>query len=359
MGMHYLPERVLRLRHRLAAVPNARHHIKHTYLYFKTIITSKLNNFVCQNGIILTLCRSTEMATTSSSSQSYLSHLQAASSVEIESDLRFSKPALENRFRLAHMATQRPLDIQFHFARAAAWLAVGSRMLLNSAAREDYLSAIITIFGALTTLAPSLAHRLIDAEIYVKYRPAVLIVDNILQVALGCFTHSAIYPEIATHWRDAAGFKAVGVTVTGNGNAWLLMSSLLGALPFRLAIMQQAILVIIMLLASRSICERSFSLQKGHNFVYSWLVGGKYSAESPVLLEDGLDVCLAGQSLSLLLIGFIFPTFYLYKRERAARARFLKALGVMHRSHIPGYVDYMTYSLPAVACMYVYIVTQA
>jgi hypothetical protein len=142
-------------------------------------------------------------------------------------------------------------------------------MLKDSSVFHHYIAALIVLIGAITTLIPAYAHTFFSKVTpnqkhgYVHYRPIVILIDNILQVALGCFTHQHIYPEAASNYQSAASWRAAGVLLTGSGVAWLNMSGLLGSLIFRYAMGQQAALVILMLMASPSMCRRSYSLQKG------------------------------------------------------------------------------------------------
>ncbi len=169
--------------------------------------------------------------------------------------------------------------MNFHFARALAWAAVGIR----AAATRQYGAATITLLGAITTMLPAFAHKaptswyircvggcgecgcLVPVQAkpalghkstrYVaqgpaagqalvrrataaglkwgvdcRWRPAILIADNVLQVVLGCYTHDTIYPPIETgSWRSAF------VLLSGNGVAWLLFSGLWGKMTFRYA----------------------------------------------------------------------------------------------------------------------------
>jgi hypothetical protein len=298
--------------------------------------------------------------------------------IELQNDLKFSSENAEVMFREFHMATQRNMDIQFHFARAAAWLAIAVRMFIHSTLYKHYVSSIIIFLGVITTLIPAVAHKLIPPDRYVRYRPFVIFVDNVLQVALGCYTHEDIYPVSASSWSTASPFKALAVTVTGNGNAWLNMSGLLGCLPFRFAVIQQAILVVIMLLTSRPICQRSFELQKGHISVHRALARALHRlVPSPILsplksllaspsrglasaMSDAAwaeTLCVVYQSISLLLLGFIVPTFILYRSETMSRLKFLKAHGVQHPATVPTAIEYLGFAIPATACIYLYIIT--
>jgi hypothetical protein len=202
----------------------------------------------------------------------------------------------------------------------------------------------------------------------------VIIADNILQVVLGCFTHEHIYPESSSSWREASGWRAAAVLLTGSGVAWLNMSSLLGSLIFRFALPQQAVLVLIMMLASNNMCARSFSLQKAHMFFHGHFTRAAAAVAPaslrPLLLpgalipaEDAayaLGVCDGYQPLVLILFGFLLPTFYLYWREVKSRQHFLElqaAQGVLSRAAImspPTAWDYLVFAVPAVACIYTY-----
>lgn len=60
-------------------------------------------------------------------------------------------------------AQQLQFEINFHYARALAWAAVGVRAVniaLGSREPWHWVAATITILGAITTVLPSFAHRL-------------------------------------------------------------------------------------------------------------------------------------------------------------------------------------------------------
>lgn len=254
-------------------------------------------------------------------------------------------------------------------------------MLKDSSAFRHYVSALIVLIGAITTLVPAFAHSWISRRHYTRYRPIVLLIDNVLQVALGCFTHTHIYPEEASDWRGATNSRAVGVLLTGSGVAWLNMSSLLGSLIFRFAMGQQAVLTIIMLLASPTICARSFSLQRAHmgvhsvpSFAASHLLPIPLLRHVPLLSFPTLDpgsqedseyalaVCVTYQQIALLGLGLIAPTLYLYWREIKTRTAFAKAkvrympdvLGVSLNPP-PTMLQYWAFAAPAAAALYFYV----
>ena len=255
-------------------------------------------------------------------------------------------------------------------------------MLKDSSAFQHYLASFVVFFGGLTTLVPAFAHSWDNSKKYVIYRPAVVLIDNILQVALGCFTHGNIYPEAASSWRTASPWRALGVLLTGSGIAWLNMSSLLGSLIFRFAMGQQAALTILMLLASPGICRRSFSLQKGHMAIH--MLNTKWAKRllpkvifnsipllsaatgmvpgSPEDSIHALNICFAYQPLILLVLGFLSPTMYLFWREMQSRKQFAQLWGrrVPGVTEVvlnppPSLIQYWAFAAPAVAALYYYV----
>jgi hypothetical protein len=299
--------------------------------------------------------------------------------IEIASDLAFQDESLERVFRRFHMESQRKMDVQFHIARCLAWAAVGIRMMKDSSAFHHYVASGIVLFGAITTLFPAFAYSVFrNQNAYCRYRPAVVVADNVLQVALGCVTHQHIYPEGALSWDTASSWRAVAVFVTGSGFAWLNMSGLLGSLPFRFAWPQQAVLVVMMMLASPDMCRRSFSLQKAHISVFKKFfhsLGKKLPhgivdyiageiAVPVAALEAGEGIskvqaytmCFSGQAWVLLALGFIFPTYFLFRQELRMRKRFLQ--GTQQCYYLfpePTLLNYMTFAIPAVSMLYMYV----
>lgn len=79
------------------------------------------------------------------------------------------------------------------------------------------------------------------------------------------------------------------------------------------------------------------------------------SAMSDVAWAETL--CVVYQSISLLLLGFIVPTFILYRTETVSRLKFLKAHGVQQPAAIPTAIEYLGFAIPAIACIYLYVIT--
>lgn len=221
----------------------------------------------------------------------------------------------------------------------------------------------------------------------------MIFADNVLQVTLGCFTHSHIYPEAptTTSWTTAPAWKAFAVYMTGSGFAWLNMSGLLGSLIFRFGMPQQTVLTGILLLASPGMCQRSWSLQRAFVVIHRQL--GRFSRRLilPALLykyatqflsnigvlssaaattttagiEDGLRICEIYQPISLTILGLILPTLYLYWRELRSRCIFVRssarAAGLSPDDFIidpmPSIWEYLMFAVPAVGALLAYIVS--
>lgn len=284
-------------------------------------------------------------------------------------------------FKFLYLRLQRNVEIQFHVARSLTWVAVGFRMLKDSAAGLHYSAAAIVFTGALTTLIPAAAHFWNNKRQYVKYRPIFIIVDNMLQMVLGCFTHMHIYREEAGSWRDVSPWRAAAVLLTGNGVAWLCMSALLGCLVFRYAMVMQATLTMILLLASPGMCAQSFSLQRAYmalhlatvrnanRFLPKALVRMVPLLTLPTTANGGADdaafalaVCQTYQPLMLLSLGLIAPTWSLYWREIKSRESFARttARNVPHVTAVrlnppPAMIQYWAFAAPAVAALYFYV----
>lgn len=304
--------------------------------------------------------------------------------VELAPDLGFKDVELEESFRRIHSKNQRKMDVQFHIARSVTWAVVGLRMLNDSSAFTHFISSMIVCVGALTTLFPVYAYNIFgDEAMYCVYRPAIVVLDNILQVVLGCLTHGNIYPESASSWESASVYKAAAVYVTGSGFAWLNMSGLLGSLPFRFAWPQQAILTVIMLLASPKICGRSLTLQSAHvhitsgvvkwarailpdpvvSFVFGEAAVGVVAALSSdysIHPEEAYNVCIEGQIWVLLIFGFLCPTLILFYQETRQRTYFVKQFlpfGYQRAflSPEPTLWQYMVFAIPAMLTLYAYV----
>ena len=289
-----------------------------------------------------------------------------------------------SRMYLRTLFLQKNLDIQFHVARSLAWGVVGLRMLKDSSIFSHYLESSIVLFGAISTLLPAYAYQMFDRNAYsTTYRPIVVILDNVLQVGLGCLTHQHIYPEPATSWLTASTWRAIAVYLTGSGFSWLNMSGLLGSLTFRFAWPQQTILTVIMLMASPRMCHRSYSLQKAHanafiivlsimdrllpQSILQYVMGSTYDAVVALRAgqdsESGYSMCVSGQTGVLLIFGFLLPTLYLFMHETRSRIRFIRAAeSYSHQRAIlfpyPSLLHYLAFAAPAMAMLFLYIAQQ-
>ncbi|KAL4425421.1 hypothetical protein ABPG75_009437 [Micractinium tetrahymenae] len=339
-------------------------------------------------------------------------------------DLSFASPELEREF--FELQTQRNswLEAQFHYARALTWLAV----LLRTLATREWAACVVVALGMITTLLPAFADRLPRKE-YLRWRHPLRVADNVLQVALGCYTHRHIYPNPKSG--PPSTFQMAIVLLTGNGVAWQLFCSLFGSLIFRVALPQQAALTIILLLYNGQLCQRNAAIQ--HAYARLAAAAALPRARLPALLRSvaqhmqhlvhfspdmrscgaavlaapagaaeavrmaclcatqaaaapeantgfagllvqsaggmaspadiGEELCQQYQPASLLLLGFLLPTWVIWRSELRLRRRFLAhkaaALGEhpdLPPSMQPDCIDYASFAVPAVAAMYWFVV---
>ncbi|KAL4425420.1 hypothetical protein ABPG75_009436 [Micractinium tetrahymenae] len=336
----------------------------------------------------------------------------------VKLDLSFASPELEAEFQEAQALRSQRLEKQFHYARALTWLVV----LLRALATGERWATGLVALGTASTLLPPLLERLPRAQ-YLRWRIPAEVADNLLQVALGCLTHHhIIYPSSPPE--DPSSFQMTAVLLTGNGVAWLLLCSLWGSLPFRIALPQQAALTIILLLYNGQLCQRNAAIQLAYSALQlntarrahallSWLsalplwhrwqrayaagrscaaavlaspaqareavraacmeaaeVVNAAHAERAVAapsLDHGAQLCLRYQPASLLLLGFLLPTFFVWTAELRQRRQFLaqRAAGAapgeasrlrLSQHHLPGLADFAMFALPAVAAIYSLVV---
>ncbi|PSC76133.1 hypothetical protein C2E20_0837 [Micractinium conductrix] len=297
----------------------------------------------------------------------------------MRADLSFARPEWERAFYEAHTGREAWMERQFHYARAATWAAV----LLRTLATGDRVACCIIAAGAVTTLLPAFVDRL-PRRCYLRWRLPIMAFDNLLQMALGCYTHGYIYPNPRSG-ADPSTFQMAAVLLTGNGVAWLLFSSLWGSLPFRFAFPLQAELTLILLHFNRPLCSSNVPIQHAYALLASRLLrrparllaalssflhpspaarscgaavlaAPAWAAEAvraacmssvPASLEHrqglqqrlaagggadvagdsvataGAELCLAYQPAILLLFGFLAPTWYIFVTESRQRRRFL------------------------------------
>ncbi|KAL4858351.1 hypothetical protein ACK3TF_001822 [Chlorella vulgaris] len=257
----------------------------------------------------------------------------------------------------------------FHLNRAGVWGIVLLRVLI---AREWGAAAWV----AVVLLSPWLAQWL-PIAVYLRWRVAIKMMDNLLQMVMGCYTHHHIYPSPEAGMPSA--FQMAAVLLTGNGVMWQLFNSVWGSLPFRFALPQQAGLTILLLLYNRTLCSRNVALRHAylalrHRVLGSahWLLaplaalqqGGwalpsqhpsrdcaatvlaapaaareavrsacmaamaaQQSDRVPVApsVADGVELCVRWQPLSQLTLGFLLPTFYIWCCELRERRAVLAA----------------------------------
>lgn len=359
--------------------------------------------------------------------------------------LGFTSVALEEEFFEFHTQRNQKLETQFHCARALTWFAV----LLRALPSREWHACCILALGTVTTLAPAFADRLPRRQ-YLRWRLPIQVADNLLQVALGVFTHHHIYPNPAV---EPSTFQMATVLLTGNGVAWLLFSSLWGSLPFRIALPQQAALTIILLLFNQPLCRHNLGIQYAYArlahhaasaarsltpraLVHAWtlwlapmaisrtcaaaVIAAPESATEAVraacmqaavnataaaglgtagngsahmggtpsgsVAAAGAELCLRYQPASLLLLGFVLPTLYIWVTELRLRCAFIAQRWQLAASRaagasapaplpppeqrrpseaalrslgpLPTIEEYCMFCIPALASMYIYVVAQ-
>lgn len=357
---------------------------------------------------------------------------------------------MEAEFYRFHTRRNSRLETQFHYARGLTWAVV----LLRTVLAKEWQASVVIAVGTVTTLLPAFAPRLLGRQ-YLSWRLMIEVFDNLLQVALGCYTHHHIYPNPKTGGPSI--FQMATVLVTGNGVAWLLFCSLWGSLPFRHALPQQAAMTIILLVYNRILCRTSMPIQfayatlarqlrklhpasllRSYCLFQNWaeVLNAGRSCAAAVLaapagareavrqacmraaaagagtglhtlaaqpLPDSLaansavgeQLCLKYQPLSLLALGFVLPTLYIWWAELRLRCAFL----AWHRSQaeagagaglsastssaattttttttsgphslhgwerrlwrLPTLSEYFAFCIPAVCAMYTFVVVQS
>ncbi|EFN57205.1 hypothetical protein CHLNCDRAFT_143630 [Chlorella variabilis] len=293
----------------------------------------------------------------------------------------------------------------FHYARGITWCVV----LLRALAVNEWAASVVIAIGTVTTVLPAFAPSLLG-ESYTGWRVPIQVFDNLLQVSLGCFTHQYIYPDPKGGAQPStfqAGRQPAGmatVLLTGSGPAWLQFSSLWGSLPFKRRLRRLAPLALLrayhrllvpvaagrtcsaaVLAAPKEAAEAVRAACMASATATATAAAAAAAARSAALqaaagsraaaaatAAAGAELCLQYQPLSLLLLGFLLPTLYIWVTELRLRCAFfaqrcrragqgsaaasegqrsLRALGTL-----PTLGDYCMYCVPAVAAMYMYIV---
>lgn len=271
------------------------------------------------------------------------------------------------------------LDSHFQYTRSLTWSALLARMLKGAVLQQRYASAGAMVLAGMASWLPALAQVWLsaDPQKQVNLRPALVLAANITQVALGCRLHRLSQPEPAlAAWVAPPAWRAAILLLSNSGVVWLNMCGLIGALPFRFAILQQAVLTIMLLLTSTDICTRGVSLQGGFVVLQSavtrlarrvlpsslaGLVAVLPSGAAPTS-QQALTTCLAYQPAVLLALGFVAPTLFIYWREMAARQAFIHDLarkqgGTPVRLHPPpSLLNYWAFAVPAIGLMYSYVI---
>ncbi|KAI7836341.1 hypothetical protein COHA_009800 [Chlorella ohadii] len=308
----------------------------------------------------------------------------------MKADLSFEDDQLEHEFRKLQAGRSRQLGKQFHLNRAGVW---GVALLRVLASRELRLPLKVS--------------------------------DNLLQISLGCYMHHLIYPN--PKQGSPSTFQMAAVLLTGNGVPWQLFNSIWESLPFRYAFPQQAALTILLLLFNRSLCQHNVALRYSYVGLQLHLARltrrlllrlralplglrwvGLYQAgtgcaaavlaappdareavraacmqasaaaaqaaaerQSLLALAGTADVAAAAARMEAdgvelqLLLGFVFPTLYIWCAELRLRRSFLQqhtggqARRAAGREREPGMVEYLMFAVPAVACMWSVVAVHA
>ncbi|PSC76878.1 CMP-sialic acid transporter 4 [Micractinium conductrix] len=144
-------------------------------------------------------------------------------------------PGAERQFQELLTLRNARLEKQFHYARAVTWCLVLLRML----AARQWRTAVLLATGCLSTFLPALSDRL-PQRAYQRWRLPLIVLDNLVQVAMGCYAHQTIGP--ASQVEAPSTFQMAAALVTGSGVAWLLFCPIWGSLPFRIAFRSRRLL---------------------------------------------------------------------------------------------------------------------
>lgn len=302
----------------------------------------------------------------------------------------------------------RRLGRTFHFNRAGVWGVVLLRALTSREWGAAAMVLVVLVLPAVMACLPSGAFQ--------RWRVPLKIADNLLQISLGCCTHRLIYPNPTNGEPSSFQVAAVLLTGNGvpwqlfnsvwdsipfryalpqqavltivlllsnrtlcSGNVAIQhaykaiqrsISRAAGRLPPALALLHgggAALAALQTGVGCSSALDGAAAAQGGPQAACT---GAEAAAT-----DNGVVLCMAYQPISQLLLGFVLPTYLIWNAELRSRRAFLAArngsaaAGVADGSGmapgrlggqpahgtlgtLPGLVEYLMFTVPAVLCMW-------
>lgn len=268
--------------------------------------------------------------------------------VEITTDLSFSDKTLEQEFCDSLTQSQKFGDIVLAvLVRTTAWSFTAFKAYhrgYSEVALWILLTCIpfsnLTVFGMMA-----------GTEFYKKYRIFLVANANLInyvQVTVQYYSHLYFQgpgsPSVV---------QKLSALLTANGVAYLVLSTFMGALPFKWGFLMQAVYLTVLMTTNAKICADSSALRGAYSWVANALtmfspLSQPYTECSDAAMagKTCLDNCIKYQAVLQLVLGVCIPSFVAYNRELAMRKSFLEQRRVRCEYNQPTSLDFLVFLLP-------------
>jgi len=275
--------------------------------------------------------------------------------VEITTNLSFSDKTLEQEFCDSLTQSQKFWDIVLAvLVRTTGWAFTAFKSYhrgYSEAALWMLLTCIpfsnLAVFG-----------MMVGTEFYKKYRVPLVAGANLMnyvQVTVQYYSHLYFQgpgsPNVV---------QKLSALLTANGVAYLVLSTFMGALPFKWGFLMQAVYLIVLMTTNAKICADSSALRGAYSWVANALTVFSSSSSSSAgqpydcftessdaaMGKPCLDNCIRYQAVLQLVLGVCLPSFLAYNRELAMRKNFLEQRRVRYEYNQPTSLDFLVFLLP-------------
>ena len=266
--------------------------------------------------------------------------------------------------------------------RAIGWTATALKALQRG---EQALAIDMMTTGMMSGLLPVFGLLWCSTSYVKRWRRYLVFLANFLQYYYVGKKYRLLYPCTGDCTEGSVSLrKALTATASGNGTAFLILTTFMGSITFRWLFLAQYIYFLILVVSNRSICAQSPALRRAYTWMHSTLlepiVGSIFTsmwpesfsveaAGAPVVtasetvasdaavLESSIQTCVRFQLFFQLIAGLWIPCWLAYVRELAARRLFLRSHvgpAAERTAMFPSSWEMFVYATPALAFPWVF-----
>ena len=274
-------------------------------------------------------------------------------SVDLADALTFSNsPELELKFKQEFAKEQRLGDFVLAVPiRLVGWLTTSYKVYKRG---EPALAVELLLLCLPISLLPVIG--MVDSHFYIKYRIWLVAITNgiqYIQTSIQYYGQLYYSPEGSS----ATYLQLISAILTANGVAWLVMTGLLGSLPFKYGFLVQAMYGLILVVGNSSMCHTSTALKNAYTFLSNRMVKHVLGSQFPLFVGKEEEVCIFYQTLLQFLFGICLTCAVAYQRELTQRKVFLHRQNVRYDARYPSLTTYFYFLMPVVLLPWAGILT--